>query len=505
MTSTIHKPNIYDKSGFSSCVPIQFNTQTVYTHSIASHVHNISFNTIENDIMRVFVNGEIMAPLTPGMNKEHFIYIIGRNTSKATNATVELQTEDIEDIDKRGDFVILFSLLNNPFDLGGKHIELLMYGLNRGYLNIPIIYVAGEAMKTNDGKLLMNFLGGLYMSDYKKQWLEVLLDNPVIDIEKSNIEMYWFNKDIKQIIERLTSANGKIEYSNLDTLGIIKYQIYPNILNKIIQLGVHVEFYKTEEACHVRDAVARYEGLKGKKSTVALIALRKYMTDDGTGSGIMNLKPEFSNYKQQMIPMEEVVGRNTPMPDTDADAADVGADHDDMIYGDSQPQPYEQNDGDGDGATDAGDDGDARDDREYNEVDNIQPPPAPGVPTDAIQPNPVATNEAEPSIIQRLFNTVAPPAQPAQPEQPAQPTNKFTGIGSPTMPKPVQFNPDMIKPVPAPSSAPIFGPTTADQPQTQPAPSSLQPITLTGGSGGTRKNRSSHKRNKSKRSLFSYA
>jgi hypothetical protein len=429
--------------------------------------------------MKVLYNGEIMSPLTAGFDREHFIYIIGRNTTKATDSTIELQTEDIEDIDKRGDLVILFSLLNNPFELGGKYIELLMYGLNNGYLNIPIIYVAGEAMKTNDGKLLMNFLGGLYMSDYKKQWLEVLLENPVMDIEKTNIEMYWFNKDIKQIVERLTNAAGKVEYSNLDTLGTVKHQIYPQILNKIKQLGVHMEFYKTEEACRVRDAVARYEGLKGKKSTVATIALKKYMSD--SGSGMLDLKPEYSNYKQQQLSIDEMIGN----------AVAVSPDEPDNILDEDHTQSQEQ----------------PHHEEQSQEQSQEQPqdynvPSVPKITTDDIVPNPVASNEPEPSIMERLFNTVVPQEQPKPTTDGVNPTP--TPTPNPSLPQ-LPTRPDAFQFKPATQDT-LFNdtvPTTTTKPQ---EPSALQPIALTGGSsGGTRKNRSMNRHNKSRRSLFSYA
>jgi hypothetical protein len=298
---------------YTICNRMQTKDRVLYVHGMMSEIHNLTMGDL-SDLISIQKNEEILQPIDSRFDYEVYTYIIGRN-SKIGKRDEQMLSEHMSDVDKRGDFVFLAVNVKTPFEIGTKHMELMAYALKKELLDIPIVYVAGEMIKMRDEdgriKLLMNFLSGSYMAEYKAQWMDFLLENADLDIDRSQIEMYWFNKDIRNIVIRLTGTE-RVEYSNLDFVmskdDVPKLQFYPEIYKTLREKGVNVRFFKTPESCQVADIVYRrdYSAKLGYISSMLKIVLRKYMVE--VSPDVFELKPEYANYLDDEISLDDLVG-----------------------------------------------------------------------------------------------------------------------------------------------------------------------------------------------------
>jgi hypothetical protein len=311
---------------YSICNRIQTKDRVLYVHGKMSEIHNLTMGDL-SDLITIHKNEEILESIDSRFDYEVYTYIIGRN-SKIGKKDEPVGSEQMSEVDKRGDFVFLAVNVKTPFEIGTKHMELMAYALKKELLDIPIVYVAGEMIKIRDEdgriKLLMNFLSGSYMADYKAQWMNFLLENADLDIERSQIEMYWFNKDIRNIVMRLTGTE-RVEYSNLDFVmskdNVPKLQFYPEVYKILKQKGIGIRFFTNEESCRVADVVTRRDTLMkiGVFPMMTKISFRQYMTE--VSPNVFELKPEFANYLDNQVSLEELMGEGV----VEAGAEGVGA------------------------------------------------------------------------------------------------------------------------------------------------------------------------------------
>lgn len=308
------------------CNRIQTKDRVLFVHGNLKEIHNLTMDDI-SEIISVHTNKELIEPIDSRFDYEVFTYIIGRNTKNA-KSDEEVFSEEMAELDKRGDFVFIAANVKTPFEIGTKHMELMAYSLKKELIDIPIVYVAGEMIKMRDEdgeiKLLMNFLSGSYMLDYKRQWMEFLLENPDLNIDRNQIEMYWFNKDIRNIVMRLTGTE-RVEYSDLDFVmskdEVPKLQFYPEVYKILKQKGINIRFFTNEQSCRVADVVTRRDTLMkiGFFPMMTKISFRQYMNE--VSPNVFELKPEFANYSDNQVSLEELMGEGV----VEAGAEGVGA------------------------------------------------------------------------------------------------------------------------------------------------------------------------------------
>jgi len=312
------------------CNRIQTKDRVLFVHGNLKEIHNLTMNDI-SEIISVHTNKELIEPIDSRFDYEVFTYIIGRNTKNA-KSDEEVFSEEMGELDKRGDFVFIAANVKTPFEIGTKHMELMAYSLKKELIDIPIVYVAGEMIKMRDEdgeiKLLMNFLSGSYMLDYKRQWMEFLLENPDLNIDRNQIEMYWFNKDIRDIVMRLTGTE-RVEYSDLDFVmskdEVPKLQFYPEVYKILKQKGIDIRFFTNEQSCRVADVVTRRDTLMkiGFFPMMTKISFRQYMNE--VSPNVFELKPEFANYLDNQVSLEELMGEGVVEAGAGAGAERVGA------------------------------------------------------------------------------------------------------------------------------------------------------------------------------------
>jgi hypothetical protein len=312
------------------CNRIQTKDRVLFVHGNLKEIHNLTMDDI-SEIISVHTNKELIEPIDSRFDYEVFTYIIGRNTKNA-KSDEEVFSEEMGELDKRGDFVFIAANVKTPFEIGTKHMELMAYSLKKELIDIPIVYVAGEMIKMRDEdgeiKLLMNFLSGSYMLDYKRQWMEFLLENPDLNIDRNQIEMYWFNKDIRDIVMRLTGTE-RVEYSDLDFVmskdEVPKLQFYPEVYKILKQKGIDIRFFTNEQSCRVADVVTRRDTLMkiGFFPMMTKISFRQYMNE--VSPNVFELKPEFANYLDNQVSLEELMGEGVVEAGAGAGAEGVGA------------------------------------------------------------------------------------------------------------------------------------------------------------------------------------